>query len=55
MQKQINNLGDYEKALLELEKLFDALPNTKKGEDLIELVNLIQDWEDKECPSGEWK
>lgn len=50
VMKEIKTDQEYQQVLLKLEKLFDALPNTKEGEELQELVKLIIDWENKMYP-----
>jgi HTH-type transcriptional regulator/antitoxin HigA len=48
--KEIKTEQEYQEILLKLEKLFDAKPNTKQGEELDRLVKLIEDWENKMYP-----
>jgi HTH-type transcriptional regulator/antitoxin HigA len=47
---KITSEQEYQKVLLILEELFDALPGTKEGEELERLVKLIEDWENKMYP-----
>ncbi len=46
----IKNEKDYQKALQELEKVFDAEPNTPEGDTGQVLVLLIEDYEKKHYP-----
>ena len=46
----IKNDKDYKKALKELEKVFDAEPNTPEGDLGQVLVLLIEDYEKKKLP-----
>ncbi|MBL7892796.1 MAG: hypothetical protein JNL63_09200 [Bacteroidia bacterium] len=46
----IKNERDYQKALQELEKVFDAKPNTPEGDKGQVLVLLIEDYEKKHYP-----
>ena len=46
----IKNEKEYQEVLLKLEGLFDALPGTSEGEELLRLVKLIEDWENKIYP-----
>ena len=46
----IKNEKDYQKALQELEKVFDAKPNTSEGDKGHVLVLLIEDYEKKHYP-----
>ena len=43
----IKTEADYEKALLEIEKLFDATPNTPDGDRLEVLATLVEAYEDQ--------
>jgi len=45
--KPIKNEADYQEALLMVEKLFDAEPDTPKGDKLDVLVTLIEAYEEK--------
>jgi len=46
----IKNEKDYQKALKELEKVFDAKPNTPKGDKGQVLMLLIEDYEKRHYP-----
>jgi len=46
----IKNEKDYQKSLKELEKVFDANPNTSNGDTAQMLVLLIEDYEKKYFP-----
>ena len=48
--EKINSEEEYFEVLLKIEKLFDAKPNTKEGEELDRLVKLIEDYESKHYP-----
>ena len=48
--KPIRTEKDYELALMRLEKIFDAKPGTKEGDDLEVLALIIEDYEDKNYP-----
>ena len=48
--KPIKNEKDYELALKRLDKIFDALPGTKEGDELEILALVIEDYEDKNYP-----
>uniref|UniRef100_UPI0039F69B7A helix-turn-helix domain-containing protein n=1 Tax=Piscirickettsia salmonis TaxID=1238 RepID=UPI0039F69B7A len=48
--KPIHTEQDYEEALAEVDKLFDAKPGTVKGDKLEILVTLIEAYEAKEHP-----
>ncbi|APS58843.1 helix-turn-helix domain-containing protein [Piscirickettsia salmonis] len=48
--KPIHTEQDYEEALAEVDKLFDAKPGTAKGDKLEILVTLIEAYEAKELP-----
>ncbi|MGJ3501739.1 Antitoxin HigA (plasmid) [Piscirickettsia salmonis] len=48
--KPIHTEQDYEEALAEVDKLFDAKPGTAKGDKLEILVTLIEAYEAKEYP-----
>ena len=50
--KPIKTEKDYEAALRRLDKIFDATPNTNKGDELEILALLIEDYEDKNYPIG---
>jgi HTH-type transcriptional regulator/antitoxin HigA len=43
---------DYNSALRRLEKIFDAEPGTKEGDELELLALLIEDYEDRHYPIG---
>jgi len=45
--KPIKTKKDYKEALAEVEKLFDAKPNTSKGDKLEVLVTLLEAYEEK--------
>lgn len=45
--KPIKTETDYQEALAEIDKLFDAKPNTTKGDKLDVLVTLIEAYEEK--------
>jgi HTH-type transcriptional regulator/antitoxin HigA len=45
--KPIKNKKDYQAALSEIDKLFDAKPNTEKGDRLEILVTLVEAYEEK--------
>lgn len=45
--KPIKTEGDYHKALKEIEKLWDAKPNTPQGDRLDVLVTLVEAYEQK--------
>ena len=47
--KPIKTERDYQKALKEIEKLWDAKPNTPKGDRLDVLVTLVEAYEHKHC------
>ena len=47
---KISNDSEYKEVLEQIERVFDSLPNTKEGEELVRLVKLIEDWEDKMYP-----
>lgn len=48
--KPIRTEKDYELALNRLEKIFDAKPGTKEGDELEILALIIEDYEDKHYP-----
>ena len=48
--KPIKTEQDYNQALERLEIIFDAKPNTKEGEELEVLSNLIEEYENKNFP-----
>lgn len=48
--KPIKTTEDYEAALHAVESLWDAKPNTQKGDDLEVLVTLIEAYEEKNYP-----
>jgi HTH-type transcriptional regulator/antitoxin HigA len=48
--KPIKTKTDYTKALLEIEKLMDAKPDTPEGDKLDVLVTLIEAYEEKHFP-----
>lgn len=48
--KEISSEVEYQQVLLEIEKLFDAKPLTKGGEELEKLFKLIEQYEDKNYP-----
>lgn len=48
--KPIKTITDYEAALLEAENLWNAEPNTSKGDKLEILVTLIEAYEEKNYP-----
>jgi HTH-type transcriptional regulator/antitoxin HigA len=45
--KPIKNEADYETALAEIDRLFDAEPDTPEGDQLEILVTLVEAYEDK--------
>jgi HTH-type transcriptional regulator / antitoxin HigA len=45
--KPIKSEKDYQAALIEIEKLFDAVPNTPKGDRLDILITLVEAYEEK--------
>ncbi len=45
--KPIKTQGDYEAALKRIEALFDAKPNTPKGDELEVLITLVSAYEDE--------
>ncbi len=47
---EIKDHQDYQKALLRLEEIFDAKPNTQQGDELLNLSKLIENWENKNYP-----
>jgi len=47
--KPIKTERDYHKALKEIERLWDAKPNTPKGDRLEVLVTLVEAYEQKHC------
>lgn len=44
---------DYEAALAEIDRLFDAKPNTREDERLEVLITLVEAYEDEHYPMGE--
>lgn len=48
--EEIKTEEEYQQALSKIEKLFDAKPNTKEGEELDRLVKLIEEYESKHYP-----
>lgn len=48
--KPIKTEADYELALKRLDKIFDAEPGTKQGDELEVLALIIEDYEDKNYP-----
>jgi HTH-type transcriptional regulator/antitoxin HigA len=48
--KPIKTEQDYELALKHLDKIFDAQPGTKEGDELEILALIIEDYEDKNYP-----
>jgi HTH-type transcriptional regulator/antitoxin HigA len=48
--KPIKSETDYELALKHLDKIFDAKPGTKEGDELEILALVIEDYEDKHYP-----
>jgi HTH-type transcriptional regulator/antitoxin HigA len=48
--KPIKTEDDYNQALKRLEKIFDAEPNTKEGDELEVLALIIGDYENKHYP-----
>lgn len=50
--KPIKNEKDYEQALLRLEAIFDAKPNTAEGDELEVLGILIDEYEQSHFPIG---
>jgi HTH-type transcriptional regulator/antitoxin HigA len=48
----IKTSQDYDHALLRLEIIFDALPNTKEGDELEILSILIENYEKEHFPIG---
>lgn len=50
--KPIKNAKQYKAALARLEKVFDATPGTKEGDESEMLVILIEDYEQKHYPVG---
>lgn len=47
---EIKTEEEYKEILSKIEELFDAKPNTEKGKELLELVKLIEEYEDKNYP-----
>lgn len=50
--KIIKTAKDYELCLKRLDKIFDAEPGTKEGDELEILALLIEDYEDRNYPIG---
>ncbi len=50
--KPIRTEEDYELAMKRLDKIFDANPGTKEGDELEVLALLIEDYENKHYPIG---
>ena len=50
--KPIKSETEYELALKRLDKIFDAEPGTKEGDELEILALVIEDYEDKNYPIG---
>lgn len=48
--KPIRNERDYKRALVEIEKLMDARPNTPEGDRLDVLATLVCAWEEQHHP-----
>lgn len=48
--QSIKTEQDYNQALQRLEIIFDAKPNTKEGEELETLANLINEYENENFP-----
>ena len=48
--KPIKTIEDYEMAMRSVEKLWNAIPNTPKGDELEVLVTLIEAYEEKNYP-----
>jgi antitoxin component HigA of HigAB toxin-antitoxin module len=48
--KEIKSEKEYQEVLEIIEELFDSLPNTIEGEELLRLVKLIEDYENKHYP-----
>lgn len=48
--KPIKSERDYERALLEIDKLMDARPNTPAGDRLDVLATLVSAWEERHYP-----
>ena len=48
--KTIKTESEYKSALKEIERLFDATPNTPDGELLDILITLVEVYEDEHCP-----
>lgn len=48
--KPIKNHRDYERALMEVDRLMDATPNTPQGDRLDVLATLVAAWEEKHYP-----
>ena len=46
----INTKEDYEKALVLIDRLWDAKPDTQQGDMLDILVTLVEVYENKHCP-----
>ena len=49
----IRTEADYEAALAEIDRLFDAKPNTTEDERLEVLITLVEAYEDQHYPMGE--
>ena len=49
---KITNSEEYDKAIKRIWEIFDAKPNTKEGEELIELVTAVEDYEEVNYPMG---
>lgn len=49
---KITNSEEYDKAIKRIWEIFDAKPNTKEGEELIELVTAVEDYEEANYPMG---
>ena len=50
--KPIKTEQDYSQALQRLEDIFDAKPDTKDGDELEALANLIEEYENENFPIG---
>ncbi len=48
--KPIKNETDYKKAMAEIDRVFDAKPNTPESDDLDTLVTLVEKYEDMHYP-----
>jgi HTH-type transcriptional regulator/antitoxin HigA len=47
---EIKTQQEYQEILIRIEKLFEAQPNTEEGEELLRLVRLVEEYENKHYP-----